>query len=265
MPTITSFTARPLAGDLTLIGSHLPVPGLGVLPVNAFVIDAREPVLVDTGFAGERESFLAALHDAIDPGHLRWIWITHTDADHVGNLAQVLALAPRARVVTNFLGMAKLGLLQLPTERTMLLNPGQALAVGDRELAALRPPLFDAPETMGLFDRRTRTLYSADCFGTLMERPVQAAEELGTALGHGLATWATVDAPWLTVADRARLAGACTALADWDAARIVGSHAAPAEGALLPQLIEHLLDASRLPTFEGPDQAQLEAMMARAA
>jgi hypothetical protein len=29
--------------------AHFPIPGMGFLPVNAFVIKAREPVLIDTG------------------------------------------------------------------------------------------------------------------------------------------------------------------------------------------------------------------------
>jgi glyoxylase-like metal-dependent hydrolase (beta-lactamase superfamily II) len=75
----------------------------------------------------------------IDPADLRWIWITHMDFDHIGNLAAVLELAPQARVVTNYLGMGKMGLIGLPQDRAWLLNPGQSLDVGDRRLHALRP------------------------------------------------------------------------------------------------------------------------------
>ena len=37
------------APDTVVLPTFHPVPGLGVLPVNAFVIKAKEPVLVDTG------------------------------------------------------------------------------------------------------------------------------------------------------------------------------------------------------------------------
>ena len=35
--------------DIEVLPSHFPVPGAGFLPVNAFVIKAKEPVLIDTG------------------------------------------------------------------------------------------------------------------------------------------------------------------------------------------------------------------------
>lgn len=262
MQALETYTARRVAPDTTLIGHHLPLPGLGLLPCNALVIHARQPVLVDTGTAGQRESFLAALRTAIDPAELRWIWITHTDADHVGNLREVLELAPRARVVTNFLGVGKMGLLQLPQGRAYLLNPGQGLDAGDRELRAVRPPVFDAPETMGLFDSRSRVLYTADCFGALIERPVPTMEEAGAALRSGLVTWASIDAPWLAHADAARLAAACTELTHLQPAHVLGSHMPPAEGRSLDGLIDMLLTACNAAPYVGPDQARMEAAVA---
>jgi glyoxylase-like metal-dependent hydrolase (beta-lactamase superfamily II) len=259
------FASSSLSADTTLIGNHVPVPGLGVLPVNAFVIRAREPVLVDTGLASGRDSFLAALRATIEPSDLRWIWITHMDPDHVGNLRAVLDLAPRARVVTNFLGMGKMGLLQLPLDRVHLLNPGQSLDVGDRKLLALRPPVYDAPETTALFDHRSHVLFSADCFGAVLECPTVAAEDLGASLRDGLVTWTTVDAPWLAMADAARIAAACADLVSLAPTRVVGSHVPAARGSSLPVLVEYLLAACSAQPFIGPDQAQLEAAMRAAA
>lgn len=148
-------TQTPVTPDVDALGTWLPVPGYGVLAVNAFVIRATRPVLVDTGPAVLGDAFIQALERAIDPARLEWIWLTHPDPDHVGNLAAVLQRAPRARVVTTFLGMGKLGLLGLPVDRVHLLNPGQSLDVGERRLLAVAPPVFDAPESTGLFDPST--------------------------------------------------------------------------------------------------------------
>jgi hypothetical protein len=35
--------------DITILPSHFPIFGVGVLSINAFVITGKEPVLVDTG------------------------------------------------------------------------------------------------------------------------------------------------------------------------------------------------------------------------
>ena len=99
---------RKVAPDTTSLVSFSPLPGLGVLPVNAHVIHAAQPVLVDTGLTMLKAKFLKALEEAIDPTDIRWIWLSHMDADHLGNLPEVMALAPNARIVTNFLGMAKM-------------------------------------------------------------------------------------------------------------------------------------------------------------
>ncbi len=259
-----TFPSRALAADTVLLGAYLPVPGFGVLPVNAFVVRAREPVLVDTGLAALRGEFLRALGEAMDPVDLRWIWLTHADLDHMGNLEAVLRAAPQARVVTNFLGMAKLGLHGLPAERVRLVNPGQHLDVGDRKLVALAPPCFDAPETMAVFDPATRTLFSSDCFGALLEEPAETARDVAPeALRDGVTTWATVDAPWLHMVREDRFVSALAGVAQLSPDRILGSHLPPAES-MTHVLLEHLERARAAPAFVGPDHAQLERMMAAA-
>jgi flavorubredoxin len=255
---------RRVATDVDALSACLPVPGFGILPVNAYVIHDREPVLVDTGLSALREPFLAALSDVIDPAALRWIWITHMDPDHVGNLREVLQRAPEARVVTTYLGMGKMGLLGLPVERAWLLNPGQALDTGDHCLEAFVPPSFDAPETTGLYDTRSGALFSADCFGALMHEPAETAADIGAdALREGMVSWATVDAPWLSSVDPRRWRTTLNAIRERDPELILGSHLPPAVG-MTDRLLDHLDEARDAPRFEGPDQAALERMLAAA-
>jgi flavorubredoxin len=255
---------RLVAAGTTALGAWVPLPGLGLLPVNSYVIQAREPVLVDTSVAPLRDEFLHALAQTADPADLRWIWITHMDADHIGNLAAVLELAPRARVVTNYLGLGKMGLMGLPQERAYLLNPGQALDVGDRQLRGIRPPSWDAPETTALFDERTRAFFSADAFGTVQQEVCDSAAAIGgQALAEGMALWTAVDQHWVLSTDRVRLD---RALAEVDALRadvILGSHLQPARG-ITTRLLECLRQSADTTPFVGPDQQALEAMMAEA-
>lgn len=257
--------AARIIEDTHRLTAYAPLPGLGLLPVNAFVIRAMEPVLIDTGLAAQRESFMQALSGVIDPADLRWIWVTHMDADHIGNLQAVLDAAPEARLVTTYLGMGKAGLLGLPLERCHLLNPGQSLQVGDRELLAVKPPVFDAPETTGLLDRRSGTLFSSDSFGALLQETAEDAEQVAApALREGMRLWASVDAPWLQVIDEDKFQASVDALADLKPARLLSSHLPPASGRMLEALVSNLKDAPAQPAFVGPDQAQLELMMAGA-
>lgn len=258
----TFFETRPVGPDVTALISYLPVPGFGVLPVNAFVIAAKEPVLVDTGLAVLREDFMQALRDILDPLSLRWIWITHADADHVGNLRAVLDAAPNARIVTNFLGMGKLGMQQLPLDRVFLLNPNQHLNVGDRLLQAVAPPSYDAPETTGLYDPSTESLFSADCFGALLEAPVSTAADIPAgALREGGIAWATVDTPWLQLIDTDKFRACLTTIGSLKARTVFSSHLPPAHD-MTDRLVQNLADARHAPAFVGPDQQMLENMLA---
>lgn len=255
------FEPRPVAVDTWMLPAFLPVPGFGMLAANAFVIQAAQPVLVDTGLAALREDFLKVLGSVMDPVDLRWIWITHMDPDHIGNLEAILRVAPYARVVTNFLGMGKLNLHGLPVERAYLLNPGQELDVGDRRLLAVRPPVFDAPETVGLFDPRTGTWCSSDCFGALLSEAVEAASDLALAdLRQGMISWAMVDAPWLSMVSTNALRSRIAEIDELALENVLSSHLPPACG-ITSTLFEQLVGACGASPFIGPDQAALEAML----
>ena len=257
--------ARQVADDTYTLGAWMPVPGFGVLAVNSFLIKSAEPALIDTGLRSLTDEFMRELQNAIDPSDLRWIWITHSDADHLGSLARILELAPHARVVTTYLGMAKLALNGLPVDRAYLLNPGQSLDVGDRKLAAYAPPVFDAPETTAVFDSRSRILFSADSFGALLPEVAEAGDSISAdVLRQGMHAWAAVDAPWLKLVDPQLFAGGIRKFRDLQPEQILSSHLPAASRGILSDLFENLASAPEAPAFVGPDQAALEQMMAAA-
>ena len=258
-------SVREAGAEVTVFSSFFPVPGYGVLPINAFLLHAEQPVLVDTGPVLWGAEYFDALRRRIDLSTLRWIFLTHGDPDHVGCLRRLLDAAPQARLVTTFIGLGKLALsAPVPLERVYLLNPGQELDVGDRQLLALRPPSFDAPETCALYDRRERMLFSSDCFGALLAEPVEAAEEIdASALRDGQRLWATVDAPWLASVRPDAYEDAVNALRGLGPELVLSSHLPPASG-IVDALFSNLWEARTAPTFVGPDQAALLAQAGRA-
>lgn len=222
---------RSLSADWTLLPSSLPVPGVGVLPVNSFLLAGAEPLLVDTGLAALAGDYLAALGTRIDLRALRWIWLSHLDPDHTGNLCAVLEAAPDARVVTSFLGRGKMLLQRLPTERVHLLEHGQSLQLPDRELLALRPPYYDAPETLGFLDSATRTLFVSDCFGALLPGPAASLDDVADeVLRAGLLAWSAIDAPWLADMATTQIAHRFVEINRLSPSRILSSHLPPIEG-----------------------------------
>lgn len=217
--------ALPVTGDWSALPGWLPVPGMGVLAVNSFLWKGREPMLVDTGIGALGDDLVAAIEREIDPADLRWIWLSHTDPDHVGNLARVLQRAPRAEVVTTFLGMGKLQLAGHDVSRVRLLEPGEALEAGGRRFLPVRPPYYDAPETTGFYEPVDGVLFAADSFGALLPAPAEAAAAIEpAALRDGLVGWAAIDAPWLGVVDRSALGRTLAAIDRLDPAVVLTGH-----------------------------------------
>jgi flavorubredoxin len=168
-----------IAPDTWIIPQIVP-SGPGVLAsVNSMVIAGSEPVLVDTGCAVNRDRWLDQAFSIVDPADVRWVFISHADRDHIGNLDAVLAACPRATVITTSIGVTyMLADGPPPLDRVRWVNDGETLDVGDRVLAAVRPPMWDASETRGLFDPKTGVYFAADCFGTMLTHPVTDAAQL---------------------------------------------------------------------------------------
>jgi hypothetical protein len=256
-----------LGGDVSVLNDHLPVPGIGFLPVNSFVLHAAEPVVVDTGLGLPGRGFMDALGSVIDPAEVRWIWLTHPDRDHTGALFELLEAAPAARVVTTFLSAGIMTTERpLPLDRLYLLNPGQSLDVGDRTLTAFRPPLFDSPATIGFYDSSSEACFSSDCFGAPMpSADLAQCSDVGEVstdeLRSGQLLWATVDSPWVHNAEAASYLRTFEPIRAMDPAVILSTHLPPATGRV-SEFLEMLAAAPHADPFIGPDQQALEEMLA---
>lgn len=257
---ISTYQASP---DIHVLTTSLPLPGLGSVPINAFVLHGEEPMLVDTGVVGQSDAFLSALASVIDPSELRWLWLSHTDADHIGSVHHLLQSNPKLRVITTFLGVGIMGLFApLPMERVYLLNPGERLELEDRTLHAWKPPAFDNPSTTGFYDDRTRTLFSSDCFGALLETVPESASELSEReLHEGQTLWSTIDAPWIHKADAGALGRELDAIRHMDPKLLLSSHLPAARGPVIERLLSTMARAPFAAPFVGPNQAGLEQML----
>lgn len=240
-----SYTAGP---DLHVLPSALPIPDLGDQPVNAFLLRGDAPILIDTGMPVDRDGFEAALWSLVDPCDLKWVVVTHDDRDHTGSLTRILEAAPDATVITNGISLTRLSEeFSIPRERVVTVNPGQRMKVGGRELGFHRPPTFDSPGTLAVFDHIDGTLFSSDSFGTVLP---EAGQNIFDAPAkdffEGFDILNRAIAPWTSLVDTAKFARTVAGLAALRPARLLSAHGPTAEG----RAVEALFDAmGRIPTL----------------
>ena len=154
-------------------------------------------------------------------------------------------------------------IIPVPMHRVYFLNPGESISVGDRNLTAVRPPLYDAPGVNGIYDDKSGAFFSIDSFGAIIPSAVQDAADIPEAdLAQGFYIWHAVDQPWVHLVDEVKFARLLDSVRQMAPKIILASHLPPCRG-----MNEHCLKLmAALPgsePFVGPTQADLEAMLAQ--
>jgi flavorubredoxin len=235
--------------DAYVLPSDLPIPDVGQQPVNGFLFRDGEPILVDTGMPIDRPEFLDALWGLIDPADLRWVVVTHDDRDHSGALVDILVAAPQARLVINGVSLIRLSEeFALPSDRVVQVNPAQRLRLGRHELEVLRPPIFDSPGTIGLFDHTEDTLISSDSFGTILPEPAEFLDVTDPAFREGFDVFNRAIAPWTAATDVARFNAVLRRIQRLAPSTVLSSHA-PVIGRHIGALFDAMSDIPLLPAW----------------
>jgi hypothetical protein len=180
-PMVPATEPYRIGADTFLIPNLVPAEPGTFVSVHTLVILAKEPVVVDTGAPLHRDQWLANVSAVVDPTDVRWVFLSHDDGDHLGNMAPFLDLAPNARIVANFFANERAALepeRRLPLDRQVWLDEGSSFDAGDRRLHLFRPPIFDGPTTRGLYDERSGVMWAVDSFAALTTGAVYDAADL---------------------------------------------------------------------------------------
>jgi flavorubredoxin len=260
-PTKTRFEPSLVAPDTFLVHDH---QGEGTAPVsvalNTLVIRATEPVVVDTGVAEHRDQYLADVFSLVEPEDIRWVFISHDDVDHTGNVNALMDAAPNATLIVNWFMTERMGeSLAVPPTRQRWVGDGEAIDVGDRVLRTVRPPVFDSPTTRGLFDPTTGVYWGVDAFATPMPVPVADVADLpADGWLPGMATFDNYVSPWLRLVDDAKYQRTVDRVAELDPTVLVGCHTPVIRGAYVARALEGTRLAPTATFDPEPDQAVLE-------
>jgi flavorubredoxin len=137
------------------------------VPINSAVLTGEEPVIIDTGSPRNRTQWLDDVFSIVEPADVRWVFVSHEDADHTGNLETVMARCPHATLLCSWALVERFSCVyDFPLYRCRWVADGDTVDIGDRQLAVFRPPIFDSPSTLSVFDTRSRMRWATDTFAT---------------------------------------------------------------------------------------------------
>jgi flavorubredoxin len=264
---VSTEPAVPLAitSDVHLIRALPDGGGAERIALNSLVLRSpADTVLVDTGAATERETWWRQVESVVDPADVRWVFLSHDDLDHVGNLPEVLERCPDATLVTSWqLGQRLAAALPVPLDRCRWLNDGERTELGGREVVAVRPPAYDSPTTRGLYDVTSKVYWSADCFGLPVPHPVDDVGQLDRDVWEdGLLRFGTLLSPWVNQVDPRRWRQAVSRVAALDLHALAGAHGPLVRRRDVDHALDLITELPDRPEPSLPDQRQLEQIRA---
>ena len=233
--------------------------------LNSMVIRGEEPVIVDTGTICNRSQWLDEVFGLVEPADVRWVFLSHDDIDHTGNLAEVMTECSNATLVCSWAIMERnANAFAFPMERCRWINDGESFDVGDRTLLAARPPVWDSPTTRGLFDQKTGVYWGVDSFACPMPgEPVATVEELDRGFwAEGMAMFIhNALSPWVGLVDSKRFTALCEQTRALGMSTIATAHSPLITDASMEQAFGLLSDLPNVPAPPCPDQVVLDAIL----
>lgn len=250
---------------------HQVQPALGdplFVYLNSMVILGSEPMIVDTGTPANRERWLEDVFGLVEPEAVRWVFLSHDDVDHSGNLDQVMSMCPNAKLVCTWAMVERhTNCFAFPLERCRWIGQGESIDIGDRVLEAWRPPVFDSPTTRGLFDPTTGVYWAVDTFATPLPDPGMSIADLDPdfwEFGMTLFSLGAVS-PWLSMLDPAKYAQHVDTVQRLDITTVAACHSPVIEGPLIERAFDHVRTLPSVDAPPLPDQSVLDQIIAATA
>ena len=250
---------------------HSIQPALGqplFVYLNSMVIRGSEPMIVDTGTIANRKQWLEDVFALVEPEDVKWIFLSHDDVDHTGNLDETASACPNAKIVCSWAMVERhTNCFNFPLDRCRWVTDGETLDIGDRTITALRPPVYDSPTTRGLFDPSTGVYWAVDSFATPLPDPQMAVADLDDEFWQfGMALFALgAVSPWLSLVDEAKYGQYVDGVQNLDITTIAACHSPVIEGDYIEKAFARVRQLPGLPPMELPDQSVLDQIIAATA
>jgi flavorubredoxin len=233
--------------------------------LNSMVIRGAEPVIVDTGTPANRRQWMEDVFSLVEPNDVRWIFLSHDDVDHTGNLDETLAACPNATLVCNWAMVERhTNCFDFPLPRCRWVMHGESFDAGDRTLQAIRPPVFDSPTTRGLYDPTTKVYWAVDTFATPLPDHRLGIADLDEEFWHfGLTLFALgAVSPWISMTDPVKYHRHVDLTQQLDLTTIASCHSPVIEGDYIAKAFDVVRGLPTVDVPEMPNHSILEQIVA---
>ena len=153
-----------VANGIYRINTPVQIPGAGGFSFNQYLIVDDEPLLYHAGLRNMFPLIREAVATILPVETLRYIALSHTEADEVGALNQWLAAAPKAEPVCGKVA-AMVSISDLADRQPRALADDEVLSLGEHSLRWFDTPhLPHAWDCGHMLEERTATLLCGDLF-----------------------------------------------------------------------------------------------------
>ncbi len=149
---------------------------------NAYLILDEKPALIDTVKHYGFDEMLLRIKEIIEPGKIKYIISNHTELDHSGSIAKLLACCPDAEVVCSPKGeegLKKHFLAASKNWQFKVVNSGDTLKIGKHDLKFFLMPMVHWPDSMATYSASDSILFPNDAFGQHYASAERFADEVG--------------------------------------------------------------------------------------
>lgn len=138
---------------------------------NAYLLTGEKNVLIETVHKDYFNELTANIEQVIPLEKLDYLIMNHTEPDHSGSLALLLARCPSLTVVCSNSAKKFLEAIVNETFPCQVAKDGDVLDLGGRTLKFISAPLLHWPDSMFTWDEAGKTLFTCDFLGSHFCQP----------------------------------------------------------------------------------------------
>ena len=135
---------------------------------NSYLLLDEKTVLLDTADSSVSGIFFENVEHVLNGRELDYLIVNHMEPDHCALMQDLVLRHPNVKIVCNkkTLAMIKNFFTFDIDSRAVIVGEMDTLCTGKHTFAFVMAPMVHWPEAMVSYDVTTKTLYSADAFGT---------------------------------------------------------------------------------------------------